>query len=138
MIAAGDDLLIRQRAGNRCEYCRMHQSIQGAAFHIEHIIPRSDGGNDSLENLALARPSSNLNKSNRTDAIDIETDETVALFHPRAMSWRDHFRFQSYEIVGQTAIGRATCAALKFNQPRRIKIRQAEEIFKLFPPTDWE
>jgi CRISPR/Cas system Type II protein with McrA/HNH and RuvC-like nuclease domain len=114
----------------------MHQSLQGAAFHIEHIIPRSVSGKDSLENLALACPSCNLNKSNRTEAIDIEADATVALFHPRAMNWREHFQFQRFEIVGQTAIGRATCAALKFNQPRRIKIRQAEAIFKLFPPTD--
>ena len=136
MIAASDDLSIRQRAGDRCEYCRMHQSLQGAAFHVEHIIPRSASGNDSLDNLALACPSCNLNKSNRTESIDIVTDATVALFHPRAMNWREHFQFQSYEIVGQTAIGRATCAVLKFNQPRRIKIRQAEAIFKLFPPTD--
>jgi hypothetical protein len=34
------------------------------------------------------------------------------------------------------AIGRATAAALDFNHPRRIRIRQAEETFDLFPPND--
>ena len=136
MIAASDDLLTRDRAGNRCEYCRMHQSLQGAAFHIEHIIPVSAGGDDSLENLALACPSCNLHKSNRTEAMDWETNETVPLFHPRVMIWSDHFRFQSFEIVAQTAIGRASCFLLKFNQPRRIRIRQAEAVFKLFPPAN--
>ena len=35
---AGDLLeLVRARAGDRCEYCRMHQSLQGATFHVEHV-----------------------------------------------------------------------------------------------------
>ena len=36
--------LVSTRAGDRCEYCRMHQSLQGATFHVEHIVPRSRGG----------------------------------------------------------------------------------------------
>jgi hypothetical protein len=30
-------------ARQRCEYCRMHQSLQGASFHVEHIVPVSLG-----------------------------------------------------------------------------------------------
>lgn len=45
-----------ERAKHRCEYCRMHQSLQGATFHIEHIQPASRGGSDSKGNLALACP----------------------------------------------------------------------------------
>lgn len=30
---------VEARAGRRCEYCRMHQALQGATFHVEHIIP---------------------------------------------------------------------------------------------------
>jgi hypothetical protein len=26
--------LVALRAGDRCEYCRMHQSLQGATFHV--------------------------------------------------------------------------------------------------------
>ena len=30
---------VRERAGGRCQYCLMHQALQGATFHVEHIIP---------------------------------------------------------------------------------------------------
>jgi hypothetical protein len=32
---------VSQRAGDRCEYCLMHQALQGGPFHLEHIIPRA-------------------------------------------------------------------------------------------------
>lgn len=51
---------------DRCEYCQMHQSLQGATFHLEHAVPRSAGGTDELDNLALACPSCNLHKADRT------------------------------------------------------------------------
>lgn len=43
---------IRERAGDRCQYCLMHQSLQGATFHIEHINPISKGGETGLANLS--------------------------------------------------------------------------------------
>lgn len=30
--------LVRQRAGNRCEYCRLPQAAVDATFHVDHII----------------------------------------------------------------------------------------------------
>lgn len=47
---------IRSRAHGRCQYCLMHESLQGATFHVEHVIPKSKGGESALENLALACP----------------------------------------------------------------------------------
>ena len=32
--------LVRQRAGNLCEYCHLPQVFSGLRFHIEHIGPR--------------------------------------------------------------------------------------------------
>jgi 5-methylcytosine-specific restriction endonuclease McrA len=61
---------VRERAGARCQYCLMHQSLQGATFHIEHIVPRSKGGTSDLENLALACPGCNLHKADKTTAVD--------------------------------------------------------------------
>ena len=61
------------RAGQRCEYCRMHQSLQGATFHVEHITPTAAGGSDEVANLAWACPSCNLKKSNRQTIVDPET-----------------------------------------------------------------
>lgn len=127
---------VSDRAAERCEYCRMHQSLQGATFHVEHIVPRSGGGDSSLHNLAWACPGCNLHKADRVDAQDPQTGQLVRLFHPRLDSWRDHFHWENHRIVPRTPVGRATAAALDFNHPRRIRIRQAEESFDLFPPDD--
>ncbi len=42
------------RAGHRCEYCRLSQLGQEAAFHIDHVIPRAARGPTTADNLALA------------------------------------------------------------------------------------
>ena len=44
---------VEQRAAGRCEYCRMHQSLQGATFHVEHVIPRRLGGPSELDQSRL-------------------------------------------------------------------------------------
>lgn len=127
---------VEARAEHRCEYCRMHQSLQGATFHIEHIVPSSRGGSDAPDNLALACPSCNLHKSDRIEVADPDSNVTVPLFNPRKDRWVDHFRCDSYRILGTTRIGRATVFALHLNQSRRLLIRQAEEAFGLFPPSE--
>jgi hypothetical protein len=48
--------LVEERAGGRCEYCGMHQALQGATFHVEHTTPRSRGGKSDLANLAWCCP----------------------------------------------------------------------------------
>jgi hypothetical protein len=122
------------RAGDRCEYCRMHQSLQGATFHIEHIVPCSEDGSDDLANLCLACPSCNLHKSNRVTVSDPDTGQAVPLFNPRALVWGDHSVWNGTRVIGITAAGRATVAALDLNAPRRLLIREAEALFQLFPP----
>jgi hypothetical protein len=122
------------RADDRCEYCRMHQSLQGARFHLEHVVPSSRGGSTNLDNLAWACPGCNLRKSDRVEAVDPDTGVAAELFNPRLRQWRDDFAWDDYQIVGLTATGRATVAALDFNHERRIRIRQAEQTFGLFPP----
>lgn len=112
----------------------MHQSLQGASFHVEHVVPRSRAGSPALDNLAWACPGCNLGKSDRLEAPDPETRRTVPLFNPRTTSWNDHFRWEGHEIIGLTPTGRATVAALDLNRPRRVLIRQSEELFGLFPP----
>ena len=44
MSASAFASMVQERADQRCEYCRMHQSLQGATFHVEHIVPSSRGG----------------------------------------------------------------------------------------------
>jgi hypothetical protein len=126
--------LVEDRAGGRCEYCRMHQALQGATFHLEHIVPSSRGGVSEPNNLAWACPSCNLHKSDRIDALDPESNALVLLFNPRVQRWDEHFRWETYQIEGRTTIGRAAIHLLNLNHPRRQLIRQAEEMFGLFPP----
>ena len=114
----------------------MHQSLQGATFHVEHVLPRSHGGPSQLDNLAWACPSCNLRKSNRVEVQIAEGDETVPLFNPRTDDWNAHFQWNGYLITGVTPIGRATADALHLNHERRVRIRRAEELFELFPPED--
>ena len=61
-------LEVEARAASRCEYCRMHQALQGGTFHVEHITPSVHGGATTLENLAWSCPGCNLHKSDRSDA----------------------------------------------------------------------
>ena len=127
---------VRERAAHRCQYCLMHQSLQGATFHVEHILPRIKGGTDELANLTLACPSCNLRKADRTTAIDPASGTSVPLFHPGRDIWSEHFRFNGSRIEGTTAIGRATVAALDFNHPRRQRIRVVERRLGLHPSVD--
>jgi len=54
---------VRSRANNACEYCHLHQDDSPlASLHVEHIIPKTHGGSDDLENLALACIDCNLHK----------------------------------------------------------------------------
>ena len=127
--------VVSQRAAERCEYCGMHQNLQGTRFHLEHVIPISRGGATASDNLAWGCPGCNLRKSDRVEAIDLMTSNSVALYSPRLHRWSDHFVWDDYQIVGQTAIGRATVAVLDMNHAaRRMRIRQAEQTFGLFPP----
>jgi len=134
-VPEGLSRAVRSRAAGRCQYCLMDESLQGATFHLEHIIPQSKGGQSSLENLALACPGCNLHKADKTTAIDPATGERVELFHPIRQRWPEHFRLKGYEIEGLTTIGRATVEALDLNHSRRRRIRQMEETFKLYPPS---
>jgi hypothetical protein len=112
----------------------MHQALQGATFHIEHVVPQAAGGSDEPDNLAWACPRCNLKKSSRVEATDPETETLVPLYHPRLDSWAEHFSWKEFQLVGRTPKGRALIAAFDLNHPRLLRIRQAEAWFELFPP----
>ncbi len=91
MIGSATRELVRQRAGGRCEYCRIHEDDEPFVFHLEHIIPIKHGGNDDPSNLAWSCHSCNLAKgANLSGRLQ---DETVPLFHPRQQQWNRHFRW---------------------------------------------
>jgi hypothetical protein len=112
----------------------MHQSFQGATFHVEHVLPRAKGGPSDLDNLAWSCPTCNLHKSDRTEVIGPENATAVPLFNPRRDAWTEHFEWEGYRVVGKTPVCRASVLALDLNHPRRLLIRRAEQLFALFPP----
>jgi 5-methylcytosine-specific restriction endonuclease McrA len=57
------NILIRD--GFRCQYCRMHIP-KGHGLTLDHVIPRSQGGKSTWENLVAACSTCNRKKSNRT------------------------------------------------------------------------
>ncbi len=125
---------VEARGQQRCEYCRMHQALQGATFHVEHVLPESCGGLTEMGNLAWACPACNLHKSDRTQGVDPDTAQPAPLFNPRAHCWDEHFAWDGTSVRGLTAVGRATVLALNLNGERRQLIRAAEGLFGLFPP----
>jgi hypothetical protein len=127
---------IRMRALGRCEYCRLSQLGQEAAFHIDHIVPRAADGPTVSENLALACVSCSLRKGARRSAPDPETGAVEPLFHPREQSWAEHFRWAGERVVPLTPTGRATVSALAMNRPIILAIRQEEAARDRHPPPD--
>ena len=111
----------------------MYETLQGATFHVDHIIPQCKGGRSDLENLVLACPGCNLHKASRITAIDPATGESVQFFHPVLQRWSEHFWLNRYQIEGLSPAGRATIDALNLNHPRRQRIREVEEAFGLYP-----
>jgi len=128
------------RAQRCCEYCRAPLSLVAAvtAFHVEHIMPRSRGGQTVENNLALSCPNCNLHKSARITAVDPETGVEVPLFHPRTHAWQEHFALSAdhAHIIGITPIGRATVAALRFNHPEHVDTRHLWVTGGWYPPPD--
>jgi len=116
--------LVRRRAGDRCEYCRLKQEhLPFSTFHIEHIIPRKHGGSDDPSNLALACDRCNAYKGSNLTGIDPDTGALIPLFSPRVHAWDDHFVLSDVTIVGLTAMGRTTVRVLNMNDARRIRLR---------------
>ena len=115
---------VRQRAGNRCEYCRLQQRHAPLfTFHIEHIRAKQHGGTDDPFNLALSCNRCNRTKGPNPSSFDPVTGQLVRLFNPREDTWEVHFVFQGATIVGLTPEGRATVELLKMNEPKRVRTR---------------
>ena len=117
---------VRKRAGNRSEYCRLHQDHSPlAALQIEHIIPRKHNGDDSRGNLALACIDCNQAKGSNIAGIDPDTGGLSRLFHPRRDRWNEHFEFRGVLLIGKTAVGRTTVEVLSMNSNDQIELRRA-------------
>jgi hypothetical protein len=122
----------------RCGYCLTSQRVIGPLLEIDHIVPEAHGGTSHERNLWLACPLCNSHKADRVQALDPATGVPVRFFNPRGDRWSDHFEWAEggAVIVGTTAIGRTTVAALQMNDPELVAARRLWIIAGWHPPRD--
>jgi len=114
---------VRERAGERCEYCLLAESQAVVPHEPDHLIALKHGGQTTSANLALACLDCNRFKGSDIASIDAVPGGLVPLFNPRTQRWFDHFRLNGAHIVALTPVGRVTVKLLRFNLPYRVKVR---------------
>ena len=112
-------------AQGRCAYCLSPEQMMGVVFEVDHIMPRSAGGLNQLDNLCLSCPTCNRHKARRLAALDPVSGRVVTLFHPKQDTWPHHFAWSAdgAHIIGLTPTGRATVEALRFNRSAIVQLR---------------
>lgn len=68
----------------RCQYCG--RRVRRSDFTVDHVVPRSQGGRNTWDNLVLACVPCNLRKGNRTP----EEANMPLLRRPRKPDWFPH------------------------------------------------
>ena len=70
-VSTGVRYEVLKRANKRCELCGVQEGDEGyedrLPLHIDHIVPRSKGGSNEIDNLQVLCRACNLGKSNRDD-----------------------------------------------------------------------
>ncbi len=110
----------------------------GVTFEVDHIIPRSKGGNTSLDNLCLSCPTCNRHKSTKTEGTDPITHQIISFYHPVNDSWAKHFVWSEdgSKLLALTPSARVTIETLKINRPALIQLRLYWAATHHHPPTD--
>lgn len=70
-----------ERDNLMCQYCG--RGLRRSNLTVDHVIPKSQGGSDTWENLVLACPECNLRKADRTP----EQAQMPLLRQPRQPQW---------------------------------------------------
>lgn len=124
---------VRKRAGNRCEYCLLHEDDAVLPHEPDHIVARKHGGKTDLENLAWACHVCNNLKGSDIASVDSGTGKVVRLFNPRSDAWSKHFRLRNGSLVPRTPEGRVTEFLLQFNRPENVELRQLLAKIERYP-----
>ena len=137
-ITATEENQIIERANRLCEYCRYSMDYSAQPFVIDHIVPIAEGGTTTMENLAFACGGCNGHKYTKIQALDPVSRELVSLYNPRTQKWLDNFVWSDdfLQVVGLTAIGRATINALQINRFGVVNMRKLLLMAGLHPPNN--
>lgn len=115
---------VRERAAERCEYCRTPQTASLLPFQVDHIIAQVHHGLTELQNLAWSCFDCNVYKGTNLAGFNQEANQIVRLYHPRNDRWQQHFEWEGPLLRGKSPEGRATIDVLRINLPSRIEHRR--------------
>ena len=124
---------VARRAGQRWEYCLIHEDDAGFSHQVDHIVSRKHGGSSAADNLAYACVICNRHKRSDVASIDPRTGGIVRLFNPRSDHWADHFQLEGAVIEPVSSIGSATASLLRLNAPERISERALLQSLGRYP-----
>lgn len=127
--------LVRERSGDRCEYCLIHEEDATLRHQPDHVIAKKHGGETDGDNLANACALCYQKKGADIASIDDFTGEIALLSNPRKDYWRDHFLIAQGRIEGRTPVGRATVRLLQLNSPELVQQRKLLIAAGRFPPS---
>lgn len=129
---------VAQQAGRRCGYCSTSELVVGTPMDFEHLVPEAKGGLTEEENLWLSCSLCNSYKGSQTEHQDPLSGQVVKLFDPRRQIWNEHFEWFDHgtRILGLTAVGRATVAALRLNREPLVFARRKWVEAGWHPPSD--
>jgi hypothetical protein len=135
MMSSALRALVRERAGGRCEYCRLHQDdADFLSFHVEHVVAKQHGGTDDPDLLCYA--CSECNWSKGPNLTGLFGGRIYPLFNPRKQNWKRHFRWDGTTLVGRTKTGKVTVQVLNINEPSRVMLRENLLFEGRFPPEE--
>jgi hypothetical protein len=131
-ITAADRRTVRERAGERCEYCLIHEDDTDLSHEIDHIIAEKHGGTTEIDNLAYA--CFLCNNSKGSDIASLTADGSISLFfNPRTDVWTDHFRLTEDRFVLLTQKAEATERIFGFNDAARCQERRGLQRLGRYP-----
>ena len=115
---------VRQRARDRCEYCRLPQKGTVLTHEVDHIRSQKHGGKTTLDNICWACAWRNSFKGTDIAAYPPGQAQIVRLFDPRSDAWDDHFFWEGAVLRSKTPTAAATIELLRINQRERVEHRR--------------
>ncbi len=116
-IPVGTRELVRERAGYRCEFCRIDETGAGGELTIDHYRPRARDGSDDLGNLIYACSRCNTYKHDYWP----ESPDSPRLWNPREESFEVHFSALPGGLLeARSPTGAFTISKLRLNLSRLV------------------
>jgi hypothetical protein len=106
----------------RCGYCGVAEIESGGPLEIDHFLPRSHGGKDTLDNLVYACPICNRFKGDYWPVPEASPD--LMLLHPKQDDLSAHIgSLSNGRLIGLTKRGWFHIQRLRLNRAQLIELR---------------